>query len=143
MHRYIPYLAKIAGFSKIGEKVVEHRKRQFGTTKFGWNRFVNGYLDLMTLWFLSKFGKQPMHFFGLIGTLIFLLGLIAVIVVGAKKLIALSAHVSAPLVTSSPYFYLAILAMILGTQLFLAGFVAELITRNSSERNNYLIEKEI
>jgi len=143
MHRYIPYLAKIAGFTKIGEKVVEHRKRQFGTTKFGWNRFINGYLDLMTLWFLSKFGKQPMHFFGLIGTLIFLLGLIAVIVVGAKKLIALSAHVSAPLVTSSPYFYLAILAMILGTQLFLAGFVAELITRNSSERNNYLIEKEI
>ncbi|HOO18723.1 MAG TPA: glycosyltransferase, partial [Paludibacteraceae bacterium] len=143
MHRYIPYLAENAGFTKIGEKVVEHNKRQYGKSKFGWNRFVNGYLDLMTLWFLSKFGKKPMHFFGLIGSLMFLLGLIAVIVVGVKKLMALSAHVKAPLVTDSPYFYLALLAMILGTLLFLAGFVAELIIRNSSERNNYLIEKEI
>jgi len=143
MHRYIPYLAENAGFTKIGEKVVEHNKRQYGKSKFGWNRFVNGYLDLMTLWFLSKFGKKPMHFFGLIGSLMFLLGLIAVIVVGVKKLMALSAHVRAPLVTDSPYFYLALLAMILGTLLFLAGFVAELIIRNSSERNNYLIEKEI
>ncbi|HRR63182.1 MAG TPA: glycosyltransferase family 2 protein, partial [Paludibacteraceae bacterium] len=127
MHRYIPYLAENAGFTKIGEKVVEHNKRQYGKSKFGWNRFVNGYLDLMTLWFLSKFGKKPMHFFGLIGSLMFLLGLIAVIVVGVKKLMALSAHVRAPLVTDSPYFYLALLAMILGTLLFLAGFVAELI----------------
>ena len=143
MHRYIPYLAKNAGFSKIGEKVVEHRKREFGETKFGLNRFVNGYLDLMTVWFLSKFGKKPMHFFGLYGSLMFLLGFIAVIVVGAHKVIALFEHLKAPLVTDSPYFYLSMLAMVLGTQLFLVGFVAEIIARNSSERNNYLIEKEI
>jgi len=143
MHRYIPYLAKNAGFTSIGEKVVEHRKREFGETKFGLNRFVNGYLDLMTLWFLSKFGKKPMHFFGLYGTLVFLLGFLAVVVVGANKLIAIIEHVKAPLVTESPYFYLAILAMIIGTQLFLAGFVGELISRNSTERNNYQIEKEI
>ena len=143
MHRYIPYLAKNAGFTKIGEKVVEHRKREFGSSKFGMNRFVNGYLDLITLWFLSKFGKQPMHFFGLIGSLMFILGLLAVIVVGAKKLIALSSHIASPLVTSSPYFYIALTAMILGTLLFLTGFLAELVTRNAPERNNYKIEKEI
>lgn len=143
MHRYIPYLAKIAGFSKIGEKVVEHRKREFGTTKFGLNRFVNGYLDLMTLWFMSKFGKKPMHFFGLYGSLMFLLGLLAVVVVGALKFYALLSHVPAPLVTDTPYFYIALLAMILGTQMFLTGFLGEIVARNSSERNNYLIEKEI
>src|ERR1035437_404912 len=143
MHRYIPFLAKNAGFTNIGEKVVEHRKRQFGETKFGLNRFVNGYLDLVTLWFLSKFGKKPMHFFGLFGSLMFLLGFIAVILVGVNKLIAIFEHVRAPLVTESPYFYLSILAMILGTQLFLAGFIAELVSRNSTERNNYQIEKEI
>ena len=143
MHRYIPYLAKNVGFTKIGEKVVEHRKREFGSSKFGMNRFVNGYLDLITLWFLSKFGKQPMHFFGLIGSLMFILGLLAVIVVGAKKLIALSSHIASPLVTSSPYFYIALTAMILGTLLFLTGFLAELVTRNAPERNNYKIEKEI
>lgn len=143
MHRYIPYLAKNAGFTKIGEKVIEHRKREFGKTKFGMNRFVNGYLDLMTVWFLAKFGKKPMHFFGLYGSLMFLLGFIAILIVGIKKLVALYSHVRAPLVTDSPYFYLAILAMILGTLLFLAGFLAELITRNSSERNTYQIEKEI
>jgi glycosyltransferase involved in cell wall biosynthesis len=143
MHRYIPYLAKNAGFTKIGEKVVEHRKRQFGETKFGLNRFVNGYLDLMTLWFLSKFGKKPMHFFGLYGSLMFLLGFLAVLAVGVNKLIAIIEHVKAPLVTESPYFYLSMLAMILGTQLFLIGFVAEIVARNSSERNNYQIEKEI
>jgi len=143
MHRYLPYLAKNAGFTKIGEKVVEHRKREFGSSKFGMNRFVNGYLDLITLWFLSKFGKQPMHFFGLIGSLMFILGLLAVIVVGAKKLIALSSHIASPLVTSSPYFYIALTAMILGTLLFLTGFLAELVTRNAPERNNYKIEKEI
>lgn len=143
MHRYIPFLAKNAGFTKIGEKVVEHRKRQFGETKFGLNRFVNGYLDLMTLWFLSKFGKKPMHFFGLYGSLMFILGFLAVVVVGLNKLIAIFTHVKAPLVTDSPYFYLSILAMILGTQLFLAGFVAEIVARNSTERNNYVIEKEI
>jgi glycosyltransferase involved in cell wall biosynthesis len=143
MHRYIPFLAKNAGFTKIGEKVVEHRKREFGETKFGLNRFVNGYLDLMTLYFLSKFGKKPMHFFGLYGSLMFLLGFIAVVIVGANKLIAILEHVKAPLVTESPYFYLSMLAMILGTLLFLAGFVAEIVARNSTERNNYQIEKEI
>ncbi|MDP4238884.1 MAG: glycosyltransferase family 2 protein [Bacteroidota bacterium] len=143
MHRYIPFLAKNAGFTNIGEKVVEHRKRQFGETKFGLNRFVNGYLDLLTLWFLAKFGKKPMHFFGLYGSLMFLLGFLAVIVVGANKLIAILEHVKAPLVTDSPYFYLAILAMILGTQLFLSGFIGEIVARNSTERNNYQIEKEI
>ena len=143
MHRYIPFIAKIAGFTNIGEKVVEHRKRQFGETKFGLNRFVNGYLDLMTLWFLSKFGKKPMHFFGLFGSLMFILGFIAVVLVGLNKFIAIVEHVKSPLITESPYFYLSMLAMILGTQLFLAGFIAEIITRNSSERNNYQIEKEI
>jgi len=143
MHRYIPYLAKNAGFTRIGEKVVEHRKRQFGETKFGLNRFVNGYLDLMTLWFLSKFGKKPMHFFGLYGSLMFILGFISVLIVGINKLIAILEHLRAPLITESPYFYLAILAMILGTQLFLAGFVAEIVARNSTERNNYHIEREI
>jgi hypothetical protein len=143
MHRYIPYLAKNAGFTNIGEKVVEHRKRQFGETKFGLNRFINGYLDLLTLWFLSKFGKKPMHFFGLYGSLMFFLGFMAVIAVGVNKLIAIIEHVKAPLVTESPYFYLALLTMVLGTQLFLAGFVAEIVARNSSERNNYKIEKEL
>lgn len=143
MHRYIPFLAKNAGFTKIGEKVVEHRKRQFGETKFGLSRFVNGYLDLMTLWFLSKFGKKPMHFFGLFGSLMFILGFLAVVAVGLNKLFAIFTHIKAPLVTDNPYFYLSLLAMILGTQLFLAGFVAEIVARNSTERNNYVIEAEI
>jgi glycosyltransferase involved in cell wall biosynthesis len=143
MHRYIPFLAKNAGFTRIGEKIVEHRKREFGESKFGWSRFVNGYLDLMTLLFLSKFGKKPMHFFGLYGSLMFLIGFISISFVGLNKIIAITKHVKAPLVTESPYFYLAILAMILGTQLFLAGFLGEIFTRNSSERNNYKIEKEI
>jgi glycosyltransferase involved in cell wall biosynthesis len=143
MHRYIPYLAKNAGFTSIGEKVVEHRKREFGDTKFGLDRFVNGYLDLMTLWFLAKFGKKPMHFFGLYGSLMFILGFLAVLAVGINKLVAIIEQVKAPLVTDSPYFYLAILAMILGTQLFLTGFLGEIVARNSTERNNYKIETEI
>ncbi len=143
MHRYIPYLAKNAGFKKIGEKVVEHRKRQYGSTKFGMNRFVNGYLDLLTAWFLSKFSKKPMHLFGLIGSMMFFLGFIMVMVVGINKLIALSSNVTAPLITSSPYFYIALTAMIIGTQLFLTGFVAEIVARNSTDRNKYQIEKEI
>lgn len=143
MHRYIPYLAKNAGFTKIGEKVVQHRKREFGTSKFGMNRFVNGYLDLMTLWFLNKFGKQPMHFFGSIGSLMFALGFIAIIVVGSMKLYAIHHGVQAMLVGVNPYFHLSILMMILGCMLFLAGFLGELIIRNSSERNNYLIREEI
>ncbi len=143
MHRYIPYLAKNAGFKRIGEKVVEHRKREFGETKFGLSRFINGYLDLMTLWFLSKFSKKPMHFFGLYGSLMFFLGFLSVLVVGANKLLALLHHVKAPLITDTPYFYFALVAMLLGTQLFLTGFLGEIISRNSTERNNYLIEKEI
>lgn len=143
MHRYIPYLAKNAGFKKIGEKVVEHRKREFGETKFGLNRFVNGYLDLISLWFLSRFGKKPMHFFGMVGSLMFLFGFFATVAVGVNKLYCLFNHVPAPLITETPYFYLSLLAMVLGTQLFLTGFVAELVARNSLERNNYLIEKEI
>ena len=145
MHRYIPYLAKEAGFTRIGEKVVQHRKREFGESKFGLNRFVNGYLDLLTLWFLSKFGKQPMHFFGLLGSLVFIVGFIMLVVLGINKLINLSHGISgvATLVANSPYFHLAILGMVLGTLLFLTGFLAELIIRNSPERNNYLIEKEI
>jgi glycosyltransferase involved in cell wall biosynthesis len=143
MHRYIPYLAKNAGFTKIGEKVVQHRKREFGTSKFGLNRFVNGYLDLMTLWFLNKFGKQPMHFFGLVGSLMFFIGFVAVLVVGGMKLYALSVGVSAMLVGVNPYFHIAILMMILGCMLFLAGFLAELVIRNSPSRNDYLIKSEI
>ncbi len=143
MHRYIPYLAKNVGYDKIGEKVVHHQARKYGKTKFGLDRFVNGYLDLITLWFFSRFGVKPMHFFGLLGSLMFVLGFIAVIVVGANKLYCLYSGLPYRLVTDSPYFYLALTAMILGTQLFLAGFVGELISRNSSERNNYQIESEL
>ena len=143
MHRYIPFLAKNAGFTKIGEKVVQHRKREFGTSKFGLNRFVNGYLDLMTLWFLNKFGKQPMHFFGLVGSVMFFIGFIAVVVVGGMKLYALSHGVQAMLVGVNPYFHIAILMMILGCMLFLAGFLAELVIRNSPSRNDYLVKEEI
>ncbi|MEG1564274.1 MAG: glycosyltransferase family 2 protein [Bacteroides sp.] len=144
MHRYIPYLAKNAGFKKIGEKVVQHQARKFGTTKFGgWNRFFNGYLDLISLWFLSKFGVKPMHFFGLLGSLMFIFGFIAVTIVGANKLFYMYQDVPHRLVTDSPYFYLALTSMIIGTQLFLAGFLGELISRNAPERNNYLIEEKL
>lgn len=143
MHRYIPYLAKNAGFNKIGEKVVKHQSRKYGTTKFGLNRFVNGYLDLLTLWFLSKFGIKPMHIFGLLGSLMFLLGFISAIGVGASKLYAMYTGAQYRLVTDSPYFYIALATMILGTQLFLAGFVGELIARNAPERNKYKIEEEL
>ena len=143
MHRYIPFLAKAAGFKKIGEKVVQHQARKYGVTKFGLNRFVNGYLDLATLWFQTKVGIKPMHFFGLLGSLVFFLGLISVIVVGATKLYNMYMGNHYILVTDSPYFYLSLTAMILGTQLFLTGFIGELITRNSPERNHYEIEEEI
>lgn len=143
MHRYIPYLAKNAGFSKIGEKVVQHQARKYGVTKFGLDRFVNGYLDLATLWFQSKFGIKPMHFFGLLGSLMFVIGFLSVIAVGATKLYNMWAGNHYILVTDSPYFYLALTAMIIGTQLFLTGFVGELITRNAQERNHYEIEEEI
>ena len=143
MHRYIPYLAKIAGFHKIGGKSVQHQARKYGTTKFGLNRFVNGYLDLITLWFTSKFGKKPMHFFGLWGSVMFFIGFIALVFVLSMKLISMFSGDLRPLVTNSPYFYISLTAMILGTQMFLAGFIGELISRNSSNRNNYKIESEI
>lgn len=143
MHRYIPYLAKNAGYTNIGEKVVIHRKRQYGVSKFGLERFVNGYLDLFSLYFLDKFGKQPMHFFGLWGSVMFLIGFVAVVVVGAMKLIALSKSVPAPLVTDTPYFYIALTMMLLGTQMFLSGFVGELVSRSNAERNKYHIAEEL
>ncbi|MBQ0090555.1 MAG: glycosyltransferase [Prevotellaceae bacterium] len=144
MHRYIPYLAKNAGFEKIGEKVVHHQARKFGHTKFGGlNRFFNGYLDLLSLWFLNQFGRKPMHVFGFLGSLMFFLGFVAIIIVGAGKLYALANGIKAPLITSSPYFYIALTMMILGTQLFLSGFIGELISRNAEGRNNYKIEVEI
>jgi glycosyltransferase involved in cell wall biosynthesis len=144
MHRYIPYLAKNAGFDKIGEKVVQHQARKFGSTKFGGlNRFVNGYLDLLSLYFLNSFGLKPMHVFGFIGTLMFFFGFLACIIVGGSKIIALCNNTPAPLVTDSPYFYIALTMMILGTQLFLAGFLGELISRNAMSRNNYQIEKTL
>ena len=143
MHRYVPYLAKNAGFGKIGEKVVHHQARKYGTTKFGLDRFVNGYLDLITLWFMSKFGVKPMHFFGLIGSLMFVLGFLSAIVVGGMKLYNMWSGNAYNLVTDSPYFYIALTLMILGTQLFLTGFVGELIARNSQERNHYEINEEL
>lgn len=143
MHRYIPYLAKNAGFSKIGEKVVQHQARKYGKTKFGFNRFFNGYLDLMTLWFLSNFGKKPMHVFGLLGSVVFLIGLISAIFIGVDKLWAVAHGISQRLVTDSPYFYIALIMMVLGTQLFLAGFLGDLISRTYSGRNDYQIEKEL
>ena len=143
MHRYIPYLAKIAGFKRIGEKEVIHRSRKYGSSKFGINRFFNGYLDLLTLWFLSTFGRKPMHFFGLLGSFMFFLGLIAVITVGASKMYAMTHGQPYSLVTDSPYFFISLTTMILGTQLFLAGFIGELISRNSVGRNDYKIETEI
>lgn len=144
MHRYIPYLAKNAGFTKIGEKRVHHQARQHGVSKFmGWNRFVNGYLDLMSLWFISTFGRKPMHVFGFLGSIMFLIGLIAAIVVGAYKLICLYNGYNPGLVTDSPYFYISLTTMLIGTQLFLAGFLGDMISRNSSERNNYQISKVI
>lgn len=143
MHRYIPYLAKLAGFSRIGEKVVHHQARKYGKTKFGLDRFVNGYLDLATLWFTGKFGGKPMHFFGLWGSLMFILGFIAVAVVGFAKLWNMAHGNHYILVTDSPYFYLALTLMLLGSQLFLAGFVGELVARNSPRRNDYEIDEEI
>ena len=144
MHRYIPYLAKQKGFGKIGEKVVHHRARKYGSTKFGGlNRFFNGYLDLLSLWFTGTFGRKPMHVFGFLGTIMFFIGFVAIVIVGAHKLIALYHGTHAALVTQSPYFYIALAMMILGTQLFLTGFLGELISRQASNRNDYQIEHEI
>lgn len=143
MHRYIPYLAKNAGYDKIGELVVHHQARKYGKSKFGISRFFHGYLDLMSLWFLSKFSYRPMHIFGLWGSLMFFIGLIAAIIVGGMKLYSLANHEPFRLVTDTPYFYIALTMMVLGTQLFLTGFLAELISRTSQERNRYNISKEL
>ena len=143
MHRYIPYLAKNAGYERIGELVVHHQARKYGKSKFGISRFFHGYLDLISLWFLSKFSRRPMHIFGLWGTLMFLIGFVSAIIVGAAKIIALANNEASRLVTDSPYFYIALTMMILGTQLFLTGFIAELVSRSSQDRNKYNISKEI
>lgn len=144
MHRYIPILAKNVGFTKIGEKVVQHQARKHGVTKFGIDRFTNGFLDLITLWFLSKFGKRPMHFFGLMGTLTFLIGLGVAFFMGLDKLITVFYyHQKARLITDTPLFYIALTSMILGTQLFIAGFIGEIILRNRKITNLYHTEKEI
>ncbi|MCG8411091.1 MAG: glycosyltransferase family 2 protein [Bacteroidales bacterium] len=142
MHRYMPVLAKSAGFNSIGEKIVQHQARKFGVSKFGFGR-ARGMLDLLTISFISRFGKKPMQFFGTLGTLMFLAGLIAAGWLGAQKLIALWHNQKAPLITSSPYFYISLATMIIGTQLFLGGFLGELISRSSSDRNNYEIDEKI
>ena len=143
MHRYIPMLAKEAGFKKIGEKVVEHRARKYGVTKYGFDRFIKGYLDLLTIGFITRFGKSPMHLFGSLGTLMFFIGFVMAGILGVKKLIYVSHNLRAPLITSSPYFYIALTVMIIGSFMFLTGFLGELINRNSSERNLYLIKDKI
>ncbi len=143
MHRYVPVLAKYAGFANIGEKVVQHQARKYGTSKFGLNRFVHGPLDLLTVVFMGKFGKKPMHFFGVIGSLMFVIGFILALYLGAGKLIDLIQGNSAPLLASRAEFFISLTAMILGGQFFLAGFIAEMIGRNSSSRNAYLIEKKL
>ncbi len=143
MHRYIPYLAKNAGFEKIGEKVVQHQARKYGTSKFGLNRFFNGYLDLITLWFLSNFAKNPMHVFGLLGSIFFIIGFFSAAMIGADKLWAVYHGIPQRLVTDSPYFYISLTMMVLGTQLFMAGFIGDMVSRSSSARNDYQIESTI
>ena len=143
MHRYIPVLAKWAGFVKIGEQVVEHRARKYGTTKFGMSRFVNGFLDLLSIFFVGKFGKRPMHFFGTLGTLSFLAGTFMAIWIIGEKLYNLEQHIKPRQPTDNPLFYIALVAVILGSQLFLTGFVAELVARSAPERNKYHIEETI
>jgi glycosyltransferase involved in cell wall biosynthesis len=143
MHRYIPVLAKNAGFIKIDEKVVQHQARKYGTTKFGMDRFINGFLDLITISFLTKYGKRPMHLFGLLGTLMFILGFFASLFIGISKLIKLYNHERTILVTDNPWFYIALIAMILGSQLFLAGFIGELILRTKRDDGRYTVSKKI
>ena len=143
MHRYIPVLAKWAGFKKIGEKEVTHQERKHGTSKFGIQRFIRGPLDLLSVMFIMKYGKRPLHLFGTLGMIMFLLGFVLAAYLGINKLVAIHHNLPAKLVTQSPYFYIALTTMILGTQLFLTGFLGELVSRSSSERNTYQIEKEI
>lgn len=143
MHRYIPVIAKWAGFKKIGEKPVKHYERKFGSSKFGLERFINGFLDLLTITFVSRFGKRPMHFFGSMGTLMFLLGGIVSMYLLSIKILNSIQNIATRDVTAQPLFYLALVSMIIGTQLFLAGFLGELISRNSPFKNSYLIEKKV
>lgn len=143
MHRYIPILAKRNGFGNIGEKVVIHRERQYGVSKFGVERFLKGFLDLLSVTFISKFGKRPMHLFGGLGTVMFMVGFFSAIYLGIRKLYYVYHKIDLPLVTTSPYFYISLACMIIGTQLFVAGFLAELVSRNSPERNKYQIEKKL
>ncbi|HUW92421.1 MAG TPA: glycosyltransferase family 2 protein [Bacteroidales bacterium] len=143
MHRYIPMLAKEAGFRNIGEKVVQHRARKYGVTKYGFDRFLKGYLDLLTISFITRFGKSPMHFFGMLGTLMFLTGFIMAGYLGVRKLVFVHENLRAPLITDSPWFYIALAVMIIGSFLFLTGFLAELVNRRSSERNRYLIRDKV
>jgi hypothetical protein len=143
MHRYIPMLAKEAGFKKIGEKVVQHQARKYGVTKYGIGRFAKGYLDLLTISFITRFGKNPMHLFGFIGTLMFIAGFFMAGYLGINKLLFVHKGLRAPLLTDNPYFYIALTVMIIGSLFFLTGFLGELINRNSSERNNYLIRGKV
>jgi glycosyltransferase involved in cell wall biosynthesis len=143
MHRYIPVLAKNAGFAKIGEKVVQHQARRYGTTKFGMERFINGFLDLITIWFLSRFGKRPMHLFGALGVVMFIIGLLSAGYIGVNKLYKLAVHERAILVTDNPYFYIALTTMIIGTQLFLAGFLGEIILRTKNNEERYKISETL
>jgi glycosyltransferase involved in cell wall biosynthesis len=143
MHRYIPMLAKEAGFNKIGEKIVEHRSRKYGITKYGFDRFIKGYLDLLTIGFITRFGKSPMHLFGSLGSLMFLIGFGMAGFLGIRKLLFIYHHMRAPLVTDSPFFFIALTVMIIGSFLFLTGFLGEMINRNSSERNSYLIKNRV
>jgi glycosyltransferase involved in cell wall biosynthesis len=143
MHRYIPVIAKAAGFNRIGEKVVTHYKRKYGSSKYGMGRLVKGYLDLLSITFISRFGRRPMHFFGGIGTLMFFLGFVAAVYLGALKLYNLANGIKTMLIADSPYFYIALALMVIGTQLFLTGFLAELISRTSTERNKYLLEHHL
>ena len=143
MHRYIPVIAKRAGFSRIGEKVVKHQKRLYGKTKYGMERFINGFLDLLTISFITRFGKRPMHIFGTLGTLMFLIGFLSALWLGVQKIYMLNKGLKTILITESPYFFLALTAMIIGTLLFVSGFLGELISRNSSERNQYFIKDEL
>ncbi|MFO8234562.1 MAG: glycosyltransferase [Bacteroidales bacterium] len=143
MHRYIPVLAKRAGYEKIGEKIVAHQKRKFGVTKFGMDRFIKGFLDLMSITFITKFGKRPMHLFGTGGTFIFILGLLAAVGLGGQKIYHVNQGIPTRLVTESPYFYIALTCMIIGMQLFIAGFLGELISRSAENRNNYHIKETL
>ena len=143
MHRYIPLLAKEAGFRKIGEKIVQHRPRKYGITKYGLDRFVKGYLDMLTISFITRFGKSPMHLFGTLGSLMFLTGFVMATYLGIRKLVFVHQGLRVPLVTDSPYFYIALSVMIIGSFLFLTGFLAELVNRRSPDRNQYLIRDKL